>query len=70
MLNLKCFLRSNHHFDFKLTFFLFDNKRVESIFGFYKGLAPNVLRVLPGTCTTFLVYENMASFFKKHARYE
>ncbi|GBC04123.1 hypothetical protein RclHR1_05520011 [Rhizophagus clarus] len=42
----------------------------ESILGFYKGLAPNVLRVLPGTCTTFLVYENMMSFFKKHAKYE
>ncbi|CAB4407534.1 unnamed protein product [Rhizophagus irregularis] len=44
--------------------------RTESILGFYKGLAPNLIRVLPGTCTTFLVYENMMSFFKKHARYE
>ncbi|RIA86358.1 solute carrier family 25, member 32-like protein [Glomus cerebriforme] len=44
--------------------------KAESILGFYKGLAPNVIRVLPGTCTTFLVYENMSAFFRKHARYE
>ncbi|CAG8594318.1 11309_t:CDS:2, partial [Dentiscutata heterogama] len=31
----------------------------EGLLGFYKGLAPNTLRVLPSTCTTFLVYENM-----------
>ncbi|KAI9796817.1 MAG: hypothetical protein M1833_005960 [Piccolia ochrophora] len=27
--------------------------------GFYKGLGPNIVRVLPSTCTTFLVYENV-----------
>ncbi|KAK2761390.1 hypothetical protein FQN54_001912 [Arachnomyces sp. PD_36] len=27
--------------------------------GFYKGLGPNLLRVLPSTWVTFLVYENM-----------
>ncbi|CAJ0633646.1 17938_t:CDS:2 [Entrophospora sp. SA101] len=41
--------------------------RSEGFFGFYKGLAPNILRVLPGTCTTFLVYENMMEFFRNHA---
>ncbi|KAI9315185.1 mitochondrial carrier domain-containing protein [Dichotomocladium elegans] len=35
--------------------------------GFYKGLAPNIIRVLPGTCITFLVYENLSQFFKEHA---
>ncbi|XP_002732491.1 solute carrier family 25 member 32-like [Saccoglossus kowalevskii] len=30
--------------------------------GFYKGLAPNLLRVTPATCITFVVYEKM-----KHA---
>ncbi|RHZ72440.1 hypothetical protein Glove_242g148 [Diversispora epigaea] len=44
--------------------------RNEGILGFYKGLAPNILRVLPGTCTTFLVYENVNEFFKEHARYD
>ena len=30
----------------------------ERLAGFYKGLGPNVVRVLPSTCVTFLVYEN------------
>lgn len=33
--------------------------RREGLGGFYKGLGPNLLRVLPSTCVTFLVYENM-----------
>jgi solute carrier family 25 (mitochondrial folate transporter), member 32 len=33
--------------------------RHEGIFGFYKGLGPNLLRVVPSTCVTFLVYENV-----------
>ncbi|KAF1813519.1 mitochondrial carrier [Eremomyces bilateralis CBS 781.70] len=32
--------------------------RKEGVRGFYKGLAPNIIRVLPSTCVTFLVYEN------------
>lgn len=39
----------------------------EGYIGFYKGLAPNIIRVLPGTCITFLVYENLSQFFKRHA---
>lgn len=42
-------------------------KSVEGYGGFYKGLAPNIIRVLPGTCVTFLVYENLTQYFKKHA---
>lgn len=34
----------------------------EGIRGFYKGLAPNILRVLPSTWVTFLVYENMRTY--------
>lgn len=30
----------------------------ESLAGFYKGLGPNLIRVLPSTWVTFLVYEN------------
>ena len=30
----------------------------EGVGGFYKGLGPNLVRVLPSTCVTFLVYEN------------
>ena len=29
--------------------------------GFYKGLMPNTLRILPSTCVTFLVYEKTRS---------
>lgn len=30
----------------------------EGVAGFYKGLGPNLFRVLPSTWVTFLVYEN------------
>ncbi|GAB7347944.1 hypothetical protein MBLNU459_g5455t1 [Dothideomycetes sp. NU459] len=30
----------------------------EGLKGFYKGLGPNLVRVVPSTCVTFLVYEN------------
>lgn len=33
--------------------------RNEGFVGFYKGLFPNLLRVVPSTCVTFLVYENV-----------
>lgn len=29
----------------------------EGLGGFYKGMGPNLLRVMPSTCVTFLVYE-------------
>ena len=32
--------------------------REEGLVGFYKGLGPNLLRVMPSTWVTFLVYEN------------
>ncbi|KAI8606649.1 putative mitochondrial folate carrier protein Flx1 [Dissophora ornata] len=44
-------------------------KRAEGLLGFYKGVAPNVIRVLPGTCITFLVYETVSAWCRKHARY-
>ncbi|RMZ85956.1 hypothetical protein DV737_g272, partial [Chaetothyriales sp. CBS 132003] len=31
----------------------------EGFVGFYKGMFPNLLRVIPSTCVTFLVYENV-----------
>ncbi|RKF65249.1 Mitochondrial FAD carrier protein FLX1 [Golovinomyces cichoracearum] len=33
--------------------------------GFYKGLSINIIRVLPATWTTFLVYENMKYFLAR-----
>jgi solute carrier family 25 folate transporter 32 len=44
--------------------------RNESIRGFYKGLAPNLLRVVPATAITFVVYEKSVHFlagFRKPA---
>ena len=35
----------------------------EGIAGFYKGLGPNLLRVLPSTWVTFLVYEHVRASF-------
>ena len=37
----------------------------EGLAGFYKGLAPNIVRVLPSTCVTFLVYENMKFYLPR-----
>ncbi|TCD69762.1 hypothetical protein EIP91_006298 [Steccherinum ochraceum] len=34
--------------------------RDERFGGFYRGLGTNLVRVLPGTCVTFVVYENLA----------
>ncbi|KAK4979577.1 mitochondrial FAD carrier protein flx1 [Elasticomyces elasticus] len=39
--------------------------RNEGLRGFYKGLGPNIVRVLPSTCVTFLVYEN-TKFYLPH----
>jgi len=36
--------------------------RLEGFRGFYKGLAPNLLRVVPATMITFVVYENLSYY--------
>ncbi|KAL0984967.1 hypothetical protein UPYG_G00151240 [Umbra pygmaea] len=36
--------------------------RNEGAVGFYKGMVPNLIRVTPACCITFLVYENMSRF--------
>ncbi|KAI3647787.1 hypothetical protein MP228_008008 [Amoeboaphelidium protococcarum] len=33
--------------------------------GFYKGMSVNILRVLPGTCLTFVSYETIAGYLKQ-----
>jgi len=37
----------------------------EGLAGFYKGLGPNLFRVLPSTWVTFLVYENAKVYLSK-----
>lgn len=35
--------------------------------GFYKGLGTNAVRILPGTCVTFVVYEQVARWLSTRA---
>jgi solute carrier family 25 folate transporter 32 len=39
--------------------------RREGLAGFYKGLIPNLVRVVPSTCVTFLVYENVKFYLPR-----
>ena len=40
---------------------------LEGLRGFYKGLSPNLLRVVPATMLTFVVYENIShSLLHRH----
>ncbi|KAL1747798.1 mitochondrial FAD carrier protein [Schizophyllum fasciatum] len=39
----------------------------EGLAGFYRGLGTNIVRVLPGTCVTFVVYENLAWLLRRAA---
>ena len=36
--------------------------RYEGPLGFYKGLKPNLMRVVPATAITFVVYEQVSHF--------
>lgn len=36
--------------------------RYEGLWGFYKGLKPNLVRVVPATMVTFLTYENVSHY--------
>lgn len=44
--------------------------REEGIRGFYRGVMPGVVRVLPATWVTFLVYENVKWYLPRWARGE
>jgi solute carrier family 25 (mitochondrial folate transporter), member 32 len=37
----------------------------EGMAGFYKGLGPNLLRVVPSSCVTFLAYENAKRYLPR-----
>lgn len=40
----------------------------EGIRGFYKGMSANLVRIIPGTCVTFVVYENTSWFLRRLAQ--
>lgn len=42
--------------------------KLEGPRAFYKGMAANAIRILPGTCVTFVVYENISFALRKAAR--
>lgn len=44
--------------------------RREGLRGFYKGLGPNLLRVLPSTWVTFLVYEQVKLYLPRSVERE
>jgi hypothetical protein len=46
----------------KIIFFWHHFLRDEGITGFYKGIVPNLIRVVPATALTFVVYEHTSSF--------
>jgi solute carrier family 25 folate transporter 32 len=39
----------------------------EGFRGFYRGLGTSLIRVLPGNCITFVVYENLAWLLRTSA---
>ena len=43
---------------------------LEGGIGFYKGLTPNLLRVVPATMITFVVYENLSHYLLKREETE
>lgn len=42
--------------------------RNEGTLGFYKGMVPNVIRVTPACCITFVVYENVSRLLLGHSQ--
>jgi len=43
---------------------------LEGWMGFYKGLTPNLIRVVPATMITFVVYENLSYYLLKRTKSE
>ena len=41
--------------------------RADGFTGFYKGLGTNAVRILPGTCVTFVVYEQLSRMLERNA---
>jgi solute carrier family 25 phosphate transporter 23/24/25/41 len=43
---------------------VFKTYNQEGLIGFYRGLAPTLLKVLPAVSISYVVYENMKSYLK------
>ena len=44
------------------------HSRLEGPLGFYKGLKPNLMRVVPATAITFVTYEKVSGFLTRARR--
>jgi len=52
-------------FKYRNTWHAFEDAiRYEGLRGLYKGIVPNLLRVVPSSSVTFLVYESVLKFLK------
>lgn len=59
------FILSYLRYGFSLNVEILLGFRFEGWMGFYKGIVPNLLRVVPATSITFVVYENVSSYLAK-----
>lgn len=51
-----------YFFFITVVFILPSLDRNEGPLGFYKGMVPNLIRVTPACCITFLTYEKVSGF--------
>lgn len=51
--------------DYLLYYLYFSPCRFEGLRGFYRGITPNLLKNVPASSITFIVYENVLNFLKK-----
>jgi len=65
---LRARLQDQHH-DYKgITDVVIKTWRFEGVTGFYKGMVPNLLRVVPATAITFVVYEKLINFMMSNSK--
>lgn len=62
-MKVNCEMKLSKTLLFFLFSFLFVSiNRVEGVAGYYKGIVPNLIRVVPQTGITFVVYEHLHRF--------
>lgn len=63
---LRTRLQNNVDCDGRATSMFSEGRRLLRVdpFALYRGLVANLVRVMPATCTTFVVYENVSHFLE------
>jgi solute carrier family 25 folate transporter 32 len=59
-------LQDQHQSYKNLKDVIFKTYKNEKLYGFYKGLIPALIRVVPAASVTFIVYENLLQFLNNH----